>query len=352
MASNKDEWGLIMTNHGRLLASASVLAVVALGATPAFAAGTASGTTITNNVSVAFKVGGVDQTASTASNDFKVDRKIIFTVAEQGSATTSVVPGATGSVTTFVVTNTSNATLDFSLTPSQLSSGASGAHSNTDSYNVSNLAVYADVNGNGTYESGTDTRTFIDELAPDTSVRVFIIGDTALATADASVAAVRLTAVAREGGSGGSQGAAITEDTGANQEDAVDTVFADTGRDNSENALDDYTVSAATLSVVKTSTIISDPVNNTTNPKMIPGATVEYCITVANSGAATATNVTISDTLPANTTYVNNSIYVDGDASCANGSLGGSQAAGVVTAPLSNITGGSTSSARFRVTVN
>src|SRR6185369_17015351 len=113
----------------------------------------------------------------------------------------------------------------------------------------------------------------------------------------------------------------------ANQEEVVDTVFADSGRENSENALDDYTVSAANLTVVKTSTVINDPVNSTTNPKMIPGATVEYCITVANAGgAATATNVTITDTLPANTSFVNNSIFVDGDASCANGSLGGSQA--------------------------
>lgn len=342
-----------MTNHVRLLASASALAVVALGATPALAAGTASGTTITNNVSVDFKVGGISQTTSTASNTFKVDRKIIFTVAEDGSSTTSVTPGSTAQVTTFVVTNTSNATLDFSLAAAQLSSGASGAHSNTDSYDVTNLAVYADVNGNGSYDPGTDTRTFVDELAADSSVRVFIVGDTPLATANGSVAAVRLTAVGRESGSAGTLGAAITEDTGANQQNAVDTVFADTGRDNSESALDDYTVSAATLSVTKTSAVISDPVNNTTNPKMIPGAVVEYCITVANaSGAATATNVTVTDSLPANTTYVNSSIYVDGDASCANGSLGGSQSGGVVTAPLSDIAGGATRSARFRVTVN
>src|SRR5439155_3128362 len=126
------------------------------------------------------------------------------------------------------------------LTATQLASGASGAHSNTDGYDVTSLAVYADVNGNGTYDPGTDTRTFVDELAADGSVRVFIVGDTPLATANGAVAAVRLTASAREGGSAASLGVAITEDTGANQQNAVDTVFADTLRDNSENALDDY----------------------------------------------------------------------------------------------------------------
>ena len=341
-----------MTSNMRSLASASVLAAAALGATPAFAAGTASGTTITNNVSVAYKVATIDQTASAASNDFKVDRKIIFTVAEVGSATTPVSPGSTVSVTTFLITNTSNATLDFSLTPSQLGTGSAGAHSNTDSYNVTNLAVYADTNANNSYDAG-DTRIFVDELAPDTSVRVFIVGDTPLGTPNGGVAAVRLTASALEGGTGGSQGAALSQDNGANQEDAVDTVFADAGRDNSENALDDYTVSAASLTVVKTSTVISDPVNSS-NYKMIPGAVVEYCITVANaSGAATATNVSISDAIPGNTTFVGNSVYLDGDASCQNGSnTADAPAAGTLTMPLSDIAGNATLSARFRVTVD
>ena len=42
----------------------------------------------------------------------------------------------------------------------------------------------------------------------------------------------------------------------------------------------------ADLSVTKVSTLISDPVNGTTNPKAIPGALVEYLITVANTGTA------------------------------------------------------------------
>lgn len=39
-----------------------------------------------------------------------------------------------------------------------------------------------------------------------------------------------------------------------------------------------------TLNVSKVSSIISDPVNGTSNPKAIPGATVEYLISVANTG--------------------------------------------------------------------
>lgn len=43
----------------------------------------------------------------------------------------------------------------------------------------------------------------------------------------------------------------------------------------------------ATLSVTKVSSLISDPVNLTSNPKAIPGALVEYLISVANNGTAT-----------------------------------------------------------------
>jgi len=58
-----------------------------------------------------------------------------------------------------------------------------------------------------------------------------------------------------------------------------------------------------TLSVTKLSQVISDPINNTTNPKAIPGATMEYCILISNSGSANAESITATDVIPANVTY-------------------------------------------------
>ena len=123
------------------------------------------------------------------------------------------------------------------------------------------------------------------------------------------VAGVRLTGTAAEATAAGSLGATITQTAGANTA-GVDTVFADTNadgntaRDGIHFDEDDYTILAANLTATKTSRIISDPLNGTTNPKMIPGAVVEYCITVSNAaGSATASNVAFSDTLPAETTY-------------------------------------------------
>ena len=60
----------------------------------------------------------------------------------------------------------------------------------------------------------------------------------------------------------------------------------------------------ANLTIAKTSSIISDPTNGTTDPKAIPGATMRYCILVTNNGSGTATGIAIADPLPASTTYV------------------------------------------------
>ena len=59
--------------------------------------------------------------------------------------------------------------------------------------------------------------------------------------------------------------------------------------------------SIALLQITKTSSVISDPVNGTTNPKLIPGAEVEYVITVSNVGAGTvdASSLVLLDVMPA-----------------------------------------------------
>ncbi len=90
-----------MTRNMRLLASASVLAATAVAASPAYAAGTSAGTTVTNSVTLDYKVGGVDQNQVTASDTFTVDRKVNLTVVETGNLATSVSPGQVAAVTTF-----------------------------------------------------------------------------------------------------------------------------------------------------------------------------------------------------------------------------------------------------------
>ncbi|HET9640327.1 MAG TPA: hypothetical protein VFP12_14095 [Allosphingosinicella sp.] len=352
-----------MTRNMRLLASASVLAAAAVAASPASAAGTAAGTTVTNSVTLDYKIGGIDQNQVTASDTFTVDRKVNLTVSEVGTVTTTVTPGQTGAVTTFSVSNSSNAPLDFALAGSQLS-GGTAAHGGTDNFNVSNVKIYVDTNSNGNYDPGTDTETtYLDQVAADTSRTVFIVTDVPLGRATGDVAGVRLTATASEATASGSLGATITQTAGANTS-GVDTVFADTNangnvaRDGIHFAEDDYTILAASLIATKTSRVISDPFNGTTNPKMIPGAVVEYCIAVANgAGSATASGINISDEVPEATTYdpafgilLNGT--VTGSSCNADGASGGSFSGGIVSGTLTDIAGGVTRTLVFRVSVN
>jgi uncharacterized repeat protein (TIGR01451 family) len=293
----------------RLLASASVLAASAFAASPAFAAGTTAGTTVTNNVSLEYKVGGIDQPQVTASDSFVVDRKVNLLVTEAGTSTTSVSPGETAAVVSFSVSNSSNAPLDLALAATQLS-GGTAAHGGTDNFDVTGPTLYVDTNTNSVYDPGTDVQiTYLDQLGADESRTVFVVSDVPLGRSTGDVAGIRLTATASEPTAAGSLGATITQTSGANTS-GVDTVFADSTlggnvlRDGIHFAEDDYTILAASLTATKTSRVISDPFNGSTNPKMIPGAVVEYCIAVANAaGSATAGGISVTDNLPAETTY-------------------------------------------------
>ena len=62
------------------------------------------------------------------------------------------------------------------------------------------------------------------------------------------------------------------------------------------------------LGFAKSSSVVSDPVNLGANPKMIPGATVRYCILVTNTTTPTTTSVSVVDALPSEVTFVSGSM--------------------------------------------
>ena len=298
-----------------------------LVATPAFSAGTAAGTTISNSASVAYDVGAVPQPVVNSNTaQFLVDRRINLTVAEVGGTSTAVVPGSTAQVLTFTVTNSSNAVLDFRLAATQDATLAATAFADVDSFDVTGPQVFADVNANGTYEVLTDTATFIDELAADGVRTVFIVASVPATTVNGDTAGLTLTAIAAQDATTSGTGA-YTATPGVLAADAAqtnagvtdnaaftDTVFGDVAgdtdaaRDGRHSDDDEYDVVTAAIVVVKSSTVVSDPFNGVSFPKAIPGAVIEYCLDVNNTGAAAAASIVLTDGIPANTTYVAGSI--------------------------------------------
>lgn len=122
---------------------------------------------------------------------------------------------------------------------------------------------------------------------------------------------------------------------------------------------------STTLDVTKISSIISDPVSGTDNAKAIPDAVVEYCILISNTGNATATSILASDPLPANVSYVANSIR--SGTSCGNATaveddnssgadesdpVGASQSGGLIQISSPSLAAGASIAVKFRAVVN
>ncbi|MEH6789567.1 hypothetical protein [Parasphingorhabdus sp.] len=354
-----------MTSILKLLVATSTISVAALGANPAFAAdlGTNAGTSITNNVSVAFNVGGTAQTASTDSDVFVVDREVNLVIAKSDTSNTTVAPGATQQAVTYTVSNQTNDTIDVLLSAEQLGG---------DDFNVTGPITFYLDDGNGIFDGGDTLISSIDNLAEDVTVTVHAVANipTGIVTGDLAdivligQAANAATGVAFVNNSGDVDDATVVQNVFA---DGSGTASGDIAGDGRHSATDTYEVAAANISVFKSSRVVSDPLGSA-NPKAIPGAVIEYCISVANgAGSATATGVTITDTLPADVggngiTFVTGSILIDATATitagppqtqtCTGGVAGGSFADPTVTGVLSDISAGTNRAMIFRVTVD
>jgi uncharacterized repeat protein (TIGR01451 family) len=336
----------------------SAIALGSLVANPAYATGTAAGTTITNSVSVDYTVGGINQTDATATNDILVDRKINVTVARIDGTATSVTPGALNQAVAFRIENVSNATLDLQLAAVQKTTGTAAGITGTDAFDVTGAFIYyLDANGNNVYDPATDTTSVVhlNAVAPDTPVTVFVVAPSVpLGATNGQIAAVTLTATGRENDGASSLGNALTQ--ASSNTAGVDTIFADAAgasdavRDAAFSATDDYLVLSATLAATKTSSVVAGDFGT---GAAIPGATVQYCISVSNSGGVAATGVAISDTLPSQMTYDTGYGVKVGGANCTTpGGSAGSFASGVVSGTISPLNPGTTQTLIFRATIN
>jgi uncharacterized repeat protein (TIGR01451 family) len=300
----------------------SLAAFLLSAAQTAQAVGTQAGTSVDNQAVVAYDVGLVSQSpipsSPTGNSDptagapttFLVDRKIDLTIAAIPGPLPGyidVTPGATTQVLAYDVTNTSNDVLDFALSHA-FQAGGADPYGGTDNVDSTLVGVFVDTDADNTY-TAADTDTFIDELsatAGSNTIRVFVVSNFPLPGppwADGDVSAQIVTATAREGGGVGALGVALTADPGPEDPAVEETVFADAAGDTDAARNADhsdthaYRVRTATLTVAKTSTVMSDGVNVAPPYYPIPGAVIRYEVTITNTGTVTASNVTVRDDL-------------------------------------------------------
>lgn len=348
--------------------------------------GTAAGTSISNTASVSYTVNGSPQTTSSSTSTFVVDRKVNFTVALDQAGNTQVNLDQHNAYVKFKVTNTTNGAQDFILDPDQQNISL-GILPGTDNFDLSQLKAYVDSNGNGVYDPGVDTAQFIDELAPDASATVFLVGNVPTDPAT-NLAFVSMHVTAATGTTPGTQGSALvsTELNLGNADGIVDIIFADNdsdgalylgdiarnGQGRAYGALEVGTRNVA-LTVTKTARVVADGIGSLVPKAAMPGAEVEYCFIFRNATLLVpAHNLVLSDVVPTNTTYVPGSISLGGlgvgDACLLNGTVEDDDADDAsevdgytasfdsanrkVLANIPAIAGGGAVAATFRVKIN
>ncbi len=321
---------------------ASLLGAALLGlATQNAMALTAAGAPVDNTASLTYAVGGVTQnsinsspngntTANTvttpvagagngAVTSFTVDYKVDLSVTggtivnvTPGQAAGSNIAASSSAYLKFTVQNLSNSASGFSLAALDAATGVGAtAPAVTDAFNVTNNAIYVDGNNSGTLDAADTLTSTIPTLAANGTITVFVASAIPITALNAQSALISLTATAVWNSTlpafapvGTVAGGAITATTGGNTA-GVDVVFADAAgvvdvaRDAKHSAYDAYTIASAVLNVKKSVALLCDPVNGATNPMNIPGAAVQYAITITNSGTASATLAQISDALAA-----------------------------------------------------
>jgi uncharacterized repeat protein (TIGR01451 family) len=325
----------------KLYKSFIMAALVLLSAQSAFAAGTAAGTAITNTATANFEIGGTPQDP-VESNEVTVTvaELIDSTVTWQDSSNVIVASGDAAQVLTFLLTNTGNGNDSYNLATDSALGG--------DDFDPTNPTIFLDTNGNGSYDPGVDqpySSGSPPTLGPDESITVFVLNDIpgALDTGDTGDSMLTATSTTA---SGHSPGDVIS----GGGDGGVDAVVGNPGG-NATGTYEVGTPAAAAVTMVKTSTVISDPLGGTS---LIPGAVIEYSITVTVTGTGTAQNLVITDPIPANTTYNTGTIELDGTGlSDTAGNDAGSFGANTVTVDLGDVAGGSADRViTFRVTID
>lgn len=278
------------------------VALIALAASPsARAVGVPAGTSIQNAASVSADYAGVPVNITSNVATTLVVELLAVDVTLQNAVNVVVAPGDVDQVLEFVVTNVGNGIDTYRL--SGLSTGLGGVFDP-----VFGRIVLDD--GNGLYEPGIDPDYLpgindptLDANDPTLdSAQVFLLNDIPASTNDGDLGRSELRAISSAGAASAGTGFPGAGDGG------VDAMVGAGGGEDAD--IGTYEVTTLVVSIAKGS-VVSDFFGGTL---AIPGATITYQLVVGVAGADTAQALVIRDAIPANTTYVPNSLVLNGAA--------------------------------------
>ena len=308
---------------------ASVISLFAAEA--AFAGGTAAGTNVQNTFTLDYDVLGTPQPqidtgpgGSDTPTEFTVDRLVDLTVASNGDA--SVAPGAVDQELVFTLTNNGNDTQGYEF----VLVNEAGDEFDTTGLNITyyvedgnGLCEASDLGGTANaYTPGSGLASI--DVAADDILCIVVDGDIPAIRVDTDTSEISLVADTVDPGSPGIAGVEVIADAGTNTlTGPAENVLADgdggTGNEvanaGDHSATGTFIVESPDLTADKAVSIFTqDGSGCATIPGTpgagdqysIPGACVEYVITVVNAGAtATATAIDIADILPDDLEFIN-----------------------------------------------
>ena len=333
---SSDARSLAFANRAMLGAGTALSAIMLAG--PAIGAGTVAGTNIDNVAHATYEQPSGGQ-VSVDSNvvTLKVDELLDVTVASTDPADVATQPGLAGQLLGFTITNGGNGSEAFSLT--------AVANNGGDDFDPAVASIMLDTNGNGAFDAGIDTLYVAGvndpQLDPDQSIAVFVLSAIPLAAQDGHRGRVDLEAVAKTG-----QGAPGTSFAGAGQ-GGGDAVVGATGADGEDDGF--YRVARASVSLVKSASV-ADSFGGSSRA---PGATITYSLAATVSGSGSLSNLRVTDSVPAGTTYTAGSITLDGSPlTDASDTDSGAFGAGAIAVGLGNVAAGTTRTVTFKVKID
>lgn len=317
-----------------------VFGALTMAGTTAHAGGTAAGSEIKNTATLGYAVNGVNQSTE-SDNTFKVDVKIDFTLELNDNEIRSTSLSETDVVLASVLlSNNGNAGGTFTIDVADLAVDETRtlfSNSLKDTYNLAstNIAATKEASSLPTNDadaavSAANNQITVTGLDADKSVsiQVTINKDQFAGVLNSSKLSIQEFDAKATHSLVDSALTPVVDGAGNANTDLVQFVFADGNNnvvgqvgDNSEKVLQaiqldlpyfpeptDPNTPENEQGLFKSSRVIWDPINgalNTTSgsevyPKAIPGAVVEYTITLRNFGSA-AGQMTISDTLDSDT---------------------------------------------------
>lgn len=311
----------------RLACSKLAMGTILLASFPTavLADGIAAGTNVQNTFTLDYKVSGVDQdtidTSPSGSNtptEFTVDRLIDLTVATNGD--TGVPPGAQDQDLVFSLTNEGNDVQAYAL---------SFVNEGSDQFSATSTSLFYYVDdGDEAFEPGGDDGSAIayngtktPDLLADDILWVIVRGDIPTGLEDADKDDISVIADTLEPSSEGAGATPVVADSDGNSlTGAAENVLSDGTGTSNENANEGdhsatsaYVVASADIAATKAVTVFSE--NGTGcaaipgtpavgDQYAIPGACMQYVITVENTGGTNATDLIINDVLEAELEFI------------------------------------------------